>query len=86
MWLKGELNMGHVVHNNTTRGQHSDDGINAWFSRMLKKRRMKESVDYRVKGTGACHMTGLWIGSVTSLTRLRIVSFATLYTDFALDL
>ena len=59
MWVKGELNMEHVVQYNTNRGQHSYDGINAWFSRRLKKRRMKESVDYRVKVIGACHMTSL---------------------------
>jgi len=82
MWLKGELNMRHVVKHNTTRGQHSGDGINAWFPRRLKKRRMKESVDERVKGTGSCHVMGLWIVSVTSLTILRKVYFATLYTDF----
>jgi hypothetical protein len=45
MWLKGGLNMGRVVQHNTSRGQHSDDGINAWFPQRLKKRRMKESVD-----------------------------------------
>jgi hypothetical protein len=29
----------------TARRQHFSDGINAWFPRRLKKRRMKESVD-----------------------------------------
>lgn len=45
IWLKGELNLWYVVQHNTTRGEHSGDGINAWFPRRLKKRRMKESVD-----------------------------------------
>jgi hypothetical protein len=45
MWLTEELNTWYVVKHNTTRGQHSVDGINARFPRRLKKRRMKESVD-----------------------------------------